>query len=106
MLMLSRRAMLQRTAAGLVAAGLPLSALRAQVINQTARIIVPFPAGGSTDVLARLMAEGLKGTYAPTTIVENRVGGAGRIAVDYVKGAEADGSVILFTPDFLMTVYP
>ena len=82
------------------------SAARAQVINQTARVIVPFPAGGSTDMLARIMADGLKGSYAPTTIVENRVGGAGRIAVDYVKGAEADGSVMLFTPDFLITVYP
>ena len=41
-----------------------------------------------------------------TTIVENRVGAAGRLAVEYVKNAEADGSVMLFTPDFLMTVYP
>ncbi len=104
--MLSRRSLMKRAAAGFAIAGLPFSATRAQVIQQTARVIVPFPAGGSTDVLARLMAEGLKGSYAPSTIVENRVGGAGRIAVDYVKGAEADGSVILFTPDFLLTVYP
>lgn len=104
--MLTRRSLIQRAAAGIAVAGLPYSAARAQVINQTARVIVPFPAGGSTDMLARIMADGLKGSYAPTTIVENRVGGAGRIAVDYVKGAEADGSVMLFTPDFLITVYP
>jgi tripartite-type tricarboxylate transporter receptor subunit TctC len=104
--MLTRRTVMQRAIAGVAAASLPLSAARAQVINQTARVIVPFPAGGSTDMLARIMADGLKGSYAPATIVENRVGGAGRIAVDYVKGAEADGSVMLFTPDFLITVYP
>jgi tripartite-type tricarboxylate transporter receptor subunit TctC len=98
--------MMQGAAAGLVASHAPISIANAQVINQTARVIVPFPAGGGTDVLARIMAENLKGTYAPTTIVENRVGAAGRIAVDYVKGAEADGSVMLFTPDFLITVYP
>ena len=97
---------MQRAVAGVAAASLPLSAARAQVINQTARVIVPFPAGGTTDTLARIMADGLKGAYAPATIVENRVGGAGRIAVEYVKGAEADGSVMLFTPDFLITVYP
>lgn len=104
--MLTRRSLIQRAAAGVAATGLPLSIARAQVINQNARVVVPFPAGGSTDVLARIMADNLKGVYAPTAIVENRVGGAGRIAVDYVKGAEADGSVMLFTPDFLMTVYP
>ena len=80
--MLSRRALMQRAAAGIAAVSLPLSAARAQVINQTARVIVPFPAGGSTDMLARIMADGLKGTYAPATIVENRVGGAGRIDPD------------------------
>ncbi len=104
--MLTRRAMMQGSAAGVLATQAPFSIANAQVIQQTARVIVPFPAGGGTDVLARIMAEKLKDVYAPTTIVENRVGGAGRIAVDYVKGAEADGSVILFTPDFLITVYP
>ncbi len=104
--MLTRRTLMQGAAAGLLASQAPFSTARAQVIQQTARVIVPFPAGGSTDVLARLMAEKLKDGYAPSAIVENRVGGAGRIAVDYVKGAEADGSVMLFTPDFLITVYP
>ncbi len=105
--MLTRRILMRGAAAGFAAAQLPFSSkARAQVIPQTARVIVAFPAGGSTDVLARIMADKLKGGYAPTTIVENRVGAAGRLAVEYVKNAEADGSVMLFTPDFLMTVYP
>jgi tripartite-type tricarboxylate transporter receptor subunit TctC len=105
--MLTRRTLMRGAAAGFAVAQLPLaSGVRAQVIQQTARVIVPFPAGGSTDALARIMADKLKGGYAPTTIVENRVGAAGRLAVEFVKNAEADGSVMLFTPDFLMTVYP
>ena len=105
--MLTRRTWLLGAAGALTAAQLPSSqAARAQVIQQTARVVVPFPAGGSTDTLARIMADKLKGVYAPTTVVENRAGGAGRIAVEHVKNAEADGSVMLFTPDFPITVYP
>ena len=104
--MTTRRTFLYGAAAGLVASRLPFSSASAQSISQTAKVVVPFPAGGSTDALARIMADKLKGGYAPATIVENRVGAAGRLAVEYVKNAEADGSVMLFTPDFLMTVYP
>jgi len=71
------------------------------------RIIVPFPAGGSTDVLARLIADKMRSNnYAPSVIVENRVGASGRTGVEAVKNAEPDGTTLLFTPDFLMTVYP
>jgi tripartite-type tricarboxylate transporter receptor subunit TctC len=70
------------------------------------RIIVPFPAGGGTDVLARIVGEKLRGGYASTVIVENRVGASGRVGVEAVKSADPDGGTILFIPDFLMTVYP
>lgn len=82
------------------------STARAQTLHKTVRIIVGFPAGGGTDVIARIVAEKLNGTYAPAVIVENRAGAAARIAIDYVKRAEPDGSVLLFTPDFPLTVYP
>jgi tripartite-type tricarboxylate transporter receptor subunit TctC len=78
----------------------------AQVMSKPVRVIVPFPAGGGTDVLARIIAEKLRGTYAPSVIVENRVGASGRTGVEAVKNAEPDGSTLLFVPDFLMTVYP
>jgi tripartite-type tricarboxylate transporter receptor subunit TctC len=76
-----------------------------QTIAKPVRVIVPFPAGGGTDVLARIVAEKLRG-YAPAVIVENRVGASGRTGVEAVKNAEPDGTTLLFTPDFLMTVYP
>ena len=77
-----------------------------QTTQKTVRIIVPFPAGGGTDVLCRIVADKLRGNYAPAVIVENRVGASGRTGVEAVKNAEADGTTLLFTPDFLMTVYP
>ena len=67
---------------------------------------MPFPPGGGTDVIARILAERLRGPYASTVIVENKAGAAARLGVEYVKNAEADGSVMLFTPDFPITVYP
>src|SRR5437868_5200438 len=77
----------------------------AQTTAKPVRIIVPFPAGGGTDVAARLIGEKLRGNYAPSVIVENRVGASGRTGVEAVKNAEPDGTTLLFTPDFLMTVY-
>jgi tripartite-type tricarboxylate transporter receptor subunit TctC len=73
---------------------------------RTVRIIIPFPAGGGTDVLARIVGEKLRGTYAGTVIIENRVGASGRTGVEAVKAAEPDGGTLLFIPDFLFTVYP
>src|SRR5262249_53865233 len=56
--------------------------------------------------IARILADRLRGAYASTVLVENKAGAAARIAVEYVKNADPDGSVMLFTPDFPITVYP
>src|SRR5271154_4629937 len=69
-------------------------------------MIVGFPAGGGTDITARVLAEAVQGSYASTLIVENKPGASARIAVEYVKNAPPDGTVMLFTPDFPMTLYP
>jgi len=90
-------------------AGAALAASRvgwAQTTKKTLRIVVPFPASGGTDVLARIVAAKLKDNYAPAVIIENRVGASGRTGVEAVKHADPDGTTLLFTPDFLMTVYP
>ena len=98
-----RRFLLGTTAAAL--SGLA-TATRAQTLNKTTRIVVGAAAGGGTDVIARLVAEKLRGSYAPAVIVDNRPGANGQIAVDLVKGGDADGSNMLITPDFRMTVFP
>lgn len=105
--MLARRTLMRNAAAGMAVAGSgAFGVVQAQNAARNVRIIVGFPAGGGTDVLARLLSEKLKEGYAASSIVENRTGAATRIAIEYVKNAEADGSVMLFTPDFPMTVYP
>jgi tripartite-type tricarboxylate transporter receptor subunit TctC len=102
--MLNRRRLLAASATSLLA-GLAPRAL-AQAVKKPVHVIVGFPAGGGTDVTARVLAEALRGAYAPTVIVENKPGASARIAVEYVKNADPDGSVMLFTPDFPMTLYP
>jgi tripartite-type tricarboxylate transporter receptor subunit TctC len=102
--MLNRRRLLAASATGLLA-GLAPRAL-AQAVKKPVHVIVGFPAGGGTDVTARVLAEALRGAYASAVLVENKPGASARIAVEYVKNAEPDGSVMLFTPDFPMTLYP
>ena len=101
----SRRQLLAASASWLAATRFP-SRARAQTIAKPVRIIVGFAPGGGTDIVARLLAEALRGPYASAVIVENKPGAAARAAIEYVKNAEPDGSVMLFTPDFPMTVYP
>jgi tripartite-type tricarboxylate transporter receptor subunit TctC len=70
------------------------------------RLIVGFPAGGGTDIVARILAERMQVAFASSIIVENKPGAAARASVDYVKNAAPDGSTLLFTPDFPITLYP
>ncbi len=92
-------------AAGAIAAT-AVSRAWAQAIDKVVHVIVGFPAGGGTDITARVLAEALQGAYAKTLIVEDKPGASARLAVEYVKNAPPDGSVMLFTPDFPMTLYP
>ena len=64
--------------------GLLPFAARAQGID-TARIIIGFPPGGTTDVMGRKVAEKLRGSYARSVIVDNRPGAGGQIGVTALK---------------------
>ena len=70
------------------------------------RLVVPWPAGGSTDAVARLLAEKLRGELAPTIVVDNRGGAGGRIGLEYMKTAPADGSVFVVNPASGFVIYP
>src|SRR5262249_54952413 len=105
--LLTRRQILGGSAGGLAAIRLAVSGqAHAQVGRKVVRIVVGFPAGGSTDVLARILAERLRLTHASTVMVENKPGASARLAVEHVKNAEPDGSVLLFTPEGPIAVFP
>lgn len=73
----------------------------------TARVLCGFPAGGTTDAVSRRIAEKLQGGgYAKVALVENKPGAGGRLAVDELRRAPADGSTLLLTPAAMITLYP
>lgn len=91
--------------AALASLGLPLAA-RAQGSPELAKILVGFPAGGTTDALARRIADKLRGGYANNVVVENKPGAGGQIAVTTLRDSPADGSVMLLTPSSILSIYP
>ncbi len=91
---IDRRAVLLASGSLAMIATAPSVNVHAQAINPT-RIVVPFPAGGPTDALARIVADELKDDLGRAVIVENKPGASGAIGTRYVLNAPADGSVWL-----------
>lgn len=82
-------------AAAAFAWGMPAQAQ--QWPNKAVRIIVPFGAGGGTDIQGRLLGQKFQQSMGQNFLVDNRAGGAGLIGAELVAKAPADGYTILFT---------
>jgi tripartite-type tricarboxylate transporter receptor subunit TctC len=82
------------------------SLIKAQKQINSARIINGFPPGGAVDIVCRKLAERTIGAWASNIIVENKTGAGGRLAVDALKAAVADGTTMLVTPSSVLTMYP
>jgi tripartite-type tricarboxylate transporter receptor subunit TctC len=85
---------------------LPGSAHAAAWPERPITLVVPFAAGGITDLLARLTAERLTNTFGKPFVVENVVGAAGTLATERVARAKPDGYTLLFATITQITVAP
>lgn len=78
----------------------------AQESGPPIRILVGFPAGGTIDVVARLLADQLRADLGTPVIVESRPGAGGLLAAQGVKSAAPDGRSLLLSPDHTMVMLP
>jgi tripartite-type tricarboxylate transporter receptor subunit TctC len=102
--MITRRDVLTASAGIAISAAYRAPRAHAQPLARTVHILTGF-SPGLQDALARLVA-GQMSDYAETIVVETRPRAAGRIAVEAVKNANADGSVMLFGPLGFMMLFP
>jgi len=96
----------RRFASVLFAAAFAALAAPASAQEGTVRIVVGYPAGATSDALARVLAEHMQRTLSQNVIVENKVGAGGRIANELVKAAPADGTTLVMTPVATMAIFP
>jgi tripartite-type tricarboxylate transporter receptor subunit TctC len=72
--------------------------------SKTIRIVVPFPAGGSADLSARLLAEHLKNALGQSVVVESKVGAGGNLAAAEAARADADGHTLFIGTNGTQTI--
>ncbi|SFP35562.1 Tripartite-type tricarboxylate transporter, receptor component TctC [Variovorax sp. PDC80] len=104
--MQTRRTFIQAAGGGALASLLPLAA-SAQALDQV-KIYYGFPAGSAGDSVARRIGEKVAGSaYSRNVaVVDNRPGAGGRIALEVLKSAPADGSVLALSPFSCTSIYP
>jgi tripartite-type tricarboxylate transporter receptor subunit TctC len=100
----------RRAVVGLLAAlplALPGAAAAQNYPSRPIRLIVPYPAGGPTDVVARIVANGLSAKLKQSVVVENRPGGAaGTVGGRIVVSADPDGYTLLVSQVGSLTIAP
>ena len=74
--------------------------------QKTVRLIIPFTAGGTTDILGRVLAQQLSKVWDQNIIVENKAGASGNIAAQFVSNSSPDGYTLLLASGSMLTVNP
>jgi tripartite-type tricarboxylate transporter receptor subunit TctC len=92
---MTRRGLSLALMLGLATPALPGAALAQAFPDRPIRLVVPYPPGGSTDPVARLLAAEMQGRLGQAMIVENRSGAAGAIGTESVAHAAPDGYTLL-----------
>ena len=102
----STRTLLTRALLGIAALAPWQAALAQAWPNKPVRIVVPFAAGGTTDVVARIVGQKLGEAWNQSVVIENRGGAGGNIGADVVAKSAPDGYTILMTSGSIFTVNP
>jgi len=100
----SRRQMIQSAGASALLASIGQQAFAQSL--ESVKLVTGFTAGGTSDTICRRVADKLRTGYARNAVVENKTGAGGQIAIQSMKGAPADGSVVLQTPMSMLGIYP
>ena len=104
---MKRRTYILNTTLALATVAMPLSVLaQAAYPNKPIRLIVPFPAGGATDILARALSQKLGEKIGQTVVVENRPGAGGTIGADAAAKSVADGYTLLLATSSTHSIGP
>lgn len=91
-----RMALTTLSSLALMGAGSALAQAQTAYPSQPIKFVVPYPAGGATDVLARMVAQKMQDSWQQTVVVENKPGAGGTIGNNQVAKAPADGHTVLF----------
>ncbi len=101
---LGRRALLQAGLQASFASAIGLSGVARAQDTRPIRLVVPFPAGGATDAIARLAAETMAEQLGLPCFVDDRPGAAGNIAAEHVGRLPADGHTLLVVGQALLFI--
>jgi tripartite-type tricarboxylate transporter receptor subunit TctC len=103
-MLLTRRQAIAGCGAGLASLIAPPAVAQAAYPNRNIKMVVPYPAGGTTDFLGRLVAEQIKTSLGATVIVENKPGAGTTLGAEQVAKAEPDGYTLLMATSTTLAI--